>query len=290
MERGFSNVHPLVGFLYYFIFFVFAFILSHPLYLGMMPVAIFIFILIKDRGNISGKLWGFYLLMAFVIFVMNPLFNPRGRTILFWFMDRPITLEAVFLGLNMGLSILTVMLGFLAYQRVMDNHKSMYLLSFIFPKLALVILMVLRFVPLLLHRIHEICSVQKLKGNLMKSGSLRYRIQGGMQIFAILVTWSLEEACKTADAMKARGYGVGKRSSYFAYRFKKRDAHMMAGVLLFAIPLIMGVVYGYGRPRIYPKLDALSLETWDPIFLFLFVIFLCIPLLEEGREFLKWRS
>ena len=110
-----------------------------------------------------------------------------------------------------------------------------------------------------------------------------------MQILKILITWSLEEGLQTADSMKARGYGLAKRSSYSEYSMRKKDRLLLILILLLAAVTFIGLFRGYGKIILYPTLGSLSLDFTGLQFLVLFAWFLMLPILEEGKEIMKWR-
>lgn len=94
--------------------------------------------------------------MAGSVAVINPLFSHRGSHILFYFMDQPITLEAVFYGLMMMTVLLTIFILFISYNYTVTADKFMYLFAGVAPKTALLTLMTIRFVPLFQRRLRQI--------------------------------------------------------------------------------------------------------------------------------------
>lgn len=122
----------------------------------------------------------------------------------------------------------------------------------------------------------------------MTEGNLKSRLKVGMLRTQILLSWSLDEAIQTADSMKARGYGIGKKSSYIPYQMEKRDWGWF--IFLFSVLLfcILGGLYGYGKIVIYPELGTLHLYMFDWILYVCMIILYSFPLIVEGREQLKW--
>ena len=289
MDRGFSSVHPFVCFTYYFLIIVFAMLLFHPVYLLLSLAAAIIYNILFDKGKTLLKSWRLYVIMGMAVLIANPLFSHRGSRVLFYFVDNPITLEAVTYGVIMALSLLTVLVTFVSFQHVVDHHKFMYLFSSFLPRTAFLIMMSIRFIPLLIIRLKQITIVRKTMGMDATRGTVKKRVSDGMQILHILITWSLEEALQTADSMKARGYGISKRSSYFEYRMGKRDWILLTIELLLAAVIITGWYLGYGTLKIYPALGVMSANLTYLMFYTAFGILLVIPIFEEGREILAWR-
>lgn len=232
---------------------------------------------------------GFYLFIGILILIINPLFSHRGATILFYLFEQPITLESIMYGFLMMLSIMTILIAFVSFNFVISEDKFIYLFSSFAPKTALLIMMAFRFVPLLKRRLIEITNVQKTRGINVLSGTITQRAKAGFSILHILMTWSLEEALQTADSMKARGYGLGKRSSFHIYRLYKQDIFLLIWFSVLLIFLFTFGLLGVGKLEIYPKLESLQFSTFENYLFGLFLLFIFSPHFIEGREYLKWR-
>src|SRR5690625_5618945 len=126
-------------------------------------------------------------------------------------------------GFVMALSIVTILLMFISFNIILNGNKFLFIFSRILPRTAFLIMLTLRFMPLLKERYEEIDMAQRVKGMTLAHGSLFKRMKNGLTFVQILLAWSLEEALQTADAMKARGYGTGKTSSYIPYNMQARD-------------------------------------------------------------------
>ncbi|SMB82935.1 energy-coupling factor transport system permease protein [Desulfonispora thiosulfatigenes DSM 11270] len=287
--QGFSNRHPLVIFAYYLFLIIFAILLFHPVYLSIALCSSFIFnLIVTDKTSLfkSGK---FYLNMAIAVFLINPILNHRGATILFYLFNNPITLEATIYGLIMSLSLLTILMIFHSLQKVLDHHKFLYLFGKLIPTTAFLIMMTIRFVPLLKRRLEEITLVQKTKGVDTSVGTLKKKARDGMQLLNVLVNWSLEEALQTADSMKARGYGLTQRTSYLVYKMKKRDIGLLVFILILSLVTMYGWFQGYSSLNIYPELQRISFNILDMFFYGVFLLLSFIPVIEEGKEALVWQ-
>src|SRR3712207_4420917 len=90
------------------------------------------------------------------------------------------------------------------------------------------------------------------------------KVKSCMRVLSILVTWALEDAVQTADSMKARGYGYGKRTTFTIFKFTKQDGIMLSFIILVVIICFIGYGVGIGNLRFYPtiahiKFDKLSI-------------------------------
>lgn len=289
MNGGFASLHPVPCFVYYAGAILFGMLLFHPVYLTTAIVALLVLNVLHDRGKRLRQWLPFYVLTGVTAALLNPLFSHRGRHILFYFMDQPITLEAVLYGATLMLSLMAVLLAFLSYNYVITTEKFMYLFSAAAPKTALLALMSLRFAPLLKRRLRLISLVQSAKGISVREGGLRKRLRDGMLLLRILLVWSLEEALQTADSMKARGYGTGRRSAYNVYRMDRRDWAVLAFIAAAGLICVAGWTQGYGVLRIYPRLEPVAFTRWEGLVYGSFSAFMLTPIVVEGTGRLAWK-
>ena len=98
-----------------------------------------------------------------MVILFNSLLTHRGRTTLFWLGDSRIKLEAIMFGVVMGLLLVAIMFTFASYNDIISSHKFLYLFSRISPKVALLTMITVRFVPLFMRRLQKITLVQKQK-------------------------------------------------------------------------------------------------------------------------------
>lgn len=288
-SMGFRGVHPVSGFLYFALWIVILTLGFHILIsaVGLALSLILAWVLGLQRELARNAKWfGLAFLMMTMI---NPLMNHRGLHILFYFMDQPITLEAVVYGIHMAFMIVGALVAFLAFNDVIHPQRFLYLFSGISPKSALMMMVAMRFVPLLRRRLREIGLVQQTRGVSLRTGRWIDRLKGLMQQIQILVTWSLEEAVQTADSLSARGYGQGRRSTYHPYRLLWRD-------ILFAVVCCLGFaacislwLNGYGRMDMFVS-DNLGWGGMDNLVLGVIILYAAIPIGMEGRERLWWHK
>ncbi|KUP21570.1 energy-coupling factor transporter transmembrane component T [Paenibacillus sp. DMB5] len=290
MSSGFRAMHPAVALLYYAGLLLFAALITHPLFLITELGGLILLLLLQGQGRQLLRGLPFYLLMAGSVAVLNPLFSHRGAHILFYLWDQPITLEAVLYGLIMMLVLLTIFLLFISYNYTVTTDKFMYAFAAAAPKTALLTLMAIRFVPLFQRRLREITMIQRFRGIDVGEGSLRKRMRDGMTLLKVLLTWSLEEALQTGDSMKARGYGIRRRSTYSIYKMDWLDkAVLLLLGLSGLIPLILWL-QGYGTFEIYPRMKPLVFGGREAVMYISFCLFVLIPPGLEGKEIWLWRS
>lgn len=261
---------------------------NHPMFLCSALIVILIVNLSQGGGDALKKWAGALIIMGTIMVVLNPFLVSRGTNILFYFRGKQVTLEALIYGVVMALTIVAILLMFVAFNITLNGNKFLFIFSRILPRTAFLIMLTIRFMPLLRERYDEIERVQQVKGKSLQTGPLLNRLKSGMLFLQVLLSWSLEEAIQTADAMKARGYGSGRKSSYIPYRIMGRDwAALMALTLLFALCLLGGYL-GYGKIIIYPELGTLQFYPLDWITGLSMILLIAFPVLIEGREKLRW--
>lgn len=289
MENGFRGYHPYVAFAYYVCVGILLMIYNHPLFL-ITAIALLIFVNIShDRGQALKK-WALPLIIMGTIFaLLNPLLVSRGTHILFYLGNRQITLEAIVFGVVMAFMLVAILILFVSFNIILNGNKFLFVFSKILPRSAFLIMLTIRFVPLLKGRFEEISSVQRMRGMTMMTGTIRERARNGMNMIQTLLTWSLEEAIQTADSMTARGYGSDKKSSYESYKMEKRDWIWLAILVLLFIGSVLGSLLGYGQILIYPELGTLQFYMIDYVLYFSMIVIVSFPLVVEGIEYAQWK-
>lgn len=288
MENGFSKIHPVPSFLYFIGSIVASMIFNHPIYLYTLFIISILLNWSLDGGKVLNKGIKGYLFIAVVITVLNPLFSRRGATILFYIMDQPVTLESIVYGVQLAISLLTILFLFTAYHLVITPDKFLYIFGSVLPKTAFIMTIILRFIPLLKRRLVEIISLQKIHGSFQQKDKKRIKMKQGMETLHTLVTWSLEEALETASSMRARGYGVGKRSSAIHYKMGKKDALIMGVLFVVGLFVLISGLLGIGRYEVYPQIQKVELTTFMIFHFLCFFICSLIPLFLIAKERIEW--
>lgn len=288
VRSAFASVHPIVAFLYYVGAIILCMTMLQPIFL--LSAVLLLFCLNLAHGNeksLKGLLRA-SLTLALFIAILNPLLTHRGSTMLFYLFDNPVTLEAIVYGIIMALSFFAIALSFSSYQTIISSHKFLYVFSRFSPKIALLTMIAIRFVPLFIRRLTQIQLVQKTKGIQTENGSLKSRASSGMKLLSVLLVCSLEEALQTADSMQARGFGTKKRSTYIRYRFEYRDWIIALALLVCFISCMIAISNGQGVLMVYPRLHNMFQIDWLAYASFL--LYISVPLLVEGREWVWWHT
>ena len=291
MRDFFSDYHPFINFLYFALVIGFSLVLAHPLAQGIALVCA-----ISYSVSATGKKSVLFLLryclpMVLLTAFINPAFNHEGTTTLLYFSNgNPLTLESVLYGFSAGAMLVTLLLWFASFNRVMTSDKFIYLFGKVIPALSLVLSMSLRFVPKFKTQMATVAEAQRSIGRDVSSGSLWSRTKTAIVIFSIMITWALENAIETADSMKSRGYGLKGRSAFSIYRFDERDKYTciwfsFCGVFLLVGTMLMAFGFRYFPNIRYAPLDMTTIPFYGVYFA------LCItPVILNWKEERKWKT
>jgi len=220
-----------------------------------------------------------------VMALINPLVSHNGVTVLFVMNHNPVTLEALIYGVAAGGMIVAVMTWFRAFTAVMTSDKLLYIFGSLSPKLALMLSMALRYVPLFTRQVHKVSQSQQALG-LYKEDNLIDRMRGGMRVFSVMVTWTLENGIITADSMTARGYGTGRRSRFSIFRWTRDDVLLLLATLLLTALTIWGVADR--NVAYYPSFTATSVTARALAGFIAYGLLTWLPAIITGKEALKW--
>ena len=291
MRDFFSDYHPFINFLYFTLVIGFSLVLAHPLAQGIALVCA-----IAYSVSATGKKSVLFLLryclpMVLLTAFINPAFNHEGTTTLLYFSNgNPLTLESILYGFSAGAMLVTLLLWFASFNRVMTSDKFIYLFGKVIPALSLVLSMSLRFVPKFKTQMATVAEAQRSIGRDVSSGTLWSRTKTAIVIFSIMITWALENAIETADSMKSRGYGLKGRSAFSIYRFDERDKYTciwfsFCGAFLMVGTMLMAFGFRYFPNIRYAPLDMTTIPFYGVYFA------LCItPVILNWKEERKWKT
>ncbi len=289
--KEFERYHPIVNFTYFLFVIGFSMFFMNPLCLVASFLSAFSYSVML--GGKKSLKFNFLYMFPVVIgtFILNPLFNHSGTTILFYLpTGNPLTLESVLYGISAGFMLVTVICWFSCYNKVMTSEKFIYLFGRIIPSLSLILSMTLRFVPRFLREMKKMVLSQKCVGNDIANGSIIKRAKGGAMILSSMLTWSLENSIETSDSMKARGYGLSGRTSFSIYTLKKRDTFLLSFILVLAVYVLIGAFLGSISFNYFPEISGAKLSIFG-ISIFVSYFVLCIlPIIIEIFGGLKWKS
>lgn len=217
-----------------------------------------------------------------IVAVLNPLFSASGLTELFRLGERAVYLESLVYGACMGGLFMATVLWFEAAASMLSYDKVMALFGNAAPILALMISMCMRLIPQFVRRGRSIFAVQDavdVPGR--SSGDVaRERLRAS----SVLMGWSMEDSLERADAMRARGWGIGRRTTYTRYRFGRADAAALAAVVAAGALVAAIAVQATGRFTFYPRLSA-PVAWWGYIVYAAWMLVPCVLWVCDERRF-----
>lgn len=289
-DSAFHRCHPAVNFLYFVIAAATAMLFPHPVYLVIGAVCSLGWLaMLRGRRGVTAAL-RLALPLALLVVVLSPLANTRGRTVLFEVFGRSITLQAVETALLSAGMLFLVIVWFFLYSAIMTSDRFLHLFGRAAPSASLLVGMTLRLIPTMQDRLSAISQARRgLRGLPEPGRRLRDRVGEGLNALTTLMTWSMEGAITTADAMKARGYGTGRRTSFSPFRFSHADGRVLTVLLSLFVIVTVSHFAGFTQYVVYPAAGPIDTSLTALLSYAAFAGLLSIPLILELKERLIWR-
>lgn len=241
MNIGFKSLHPVTSFIFFVFVFTLCLISSNPFILFITFFCGFIYDFKLRKVKTVSYLLKFILPLTVLITIFNGLFNHYGVTILFTLPNgNNFTLETVIYGLICAVRFSSTLFWLDCFNETVTSDKIIYLFGRFSPRIALIISMVLRFIPLIRRQTDEIAKAEKGIGNVAEPMNFIKKIKSASRRLSILISWTLEKGIDTSESMAARGYGLKGRKAYSDYRFSVYDAIF---IVLSAAALILNAVF-----------------------------------------------
>ena len=312
MTDEFSRYHPVVNLIFYLLVLgTTMFQMSVGLvFISLFSAVVYYFMLKKTEGlKYCTVVVGIIIVSA----IINPLFSHKGGTLLFYlFTGNPVTLESIIYGLISAIIIGAMLLWFSTFNQVMGVERILGAIGKVLPNVSLLITMIMRFIPQYTRHQRKVSMVNKVnkrnygeKINLLnrekteKENVIEARkkqknkngidkiidsIKEGSRTFSITTTWALENSIYTADSMKARGFGTGRRTNYSNYKFQKRDYLLMGWLVI----LWLVVVFSLEREKVYTYYYPFT-QVKNNVVVYLIYGLLCLtPVLINVKEEIRW--
>ncbi len=284
MKTGARGLHPVSSFAFFLAaIFVTLFKLNPAVLLTSLFCAAALDLKLRKKKAAKG-IFAFLLPTAVLITLFNLFFAHYGVTVLFTLKSgNNVTLEALVCGAVYALRTVCAVIWLFCFNEIVTEEKFIFLFAWISPRLALVLSMILRFLPLFSFHAEEIQRARKGLGIDSKSGSFFERFKNSAHALSILVTQALEHAIDTANSMTARGYTLKKRTNCRRYPLRAFDVFLLAlsfVSLLFAV-IFRESVYASFNPVIFVEAPSFKGATVCVCFFALCVSPLIFELSEE---------
>ena len=217
-----------------------AFTLRNPLYLVLILGAAWIVYTTLGRKSPAGSSWGAFVRIGIFFFALAIPFNALsihlGQIVLLrlpetWpIIGGPITLEAIIAGAVSGLSLLTILVVFAAFNSVVDHYQLLRATPAFLFQAGVIISIAITFVPQMVLSAKEIRQAQRIRGH-------RFRgLRDLLPLIIPLLANSLERAIQLAETMEARGFGSVVRPAS-----RRQALAAQAGILACLSGLLVGL-------------------------------------------------
>ena len=249
--KRFNYLHPFIK----LIVFVYLTVTVCATVNPFVQIPIFIFtvclcVMTKQRGVFTQI--KYMLPLAFVMIVINLIFNRRGRNILIYIFDNPVTLESLLFSLLSSLALINMLLIFSLLVYAMTQNELLYLFSSKFPKTAMLFNITASFAGILNDRANDVSTVLKSKNIDVSKGKLKKRIKDAGAVLNVVIAFSIEGAVTSGESLAARWYGAARRTSVSYFKFRAADFYWAAvATVIFAAVLYFVMTSTF---EIYPRL------------------------------------
>ncbi len=254
MREHFADLHPALQIAVYVWLLASTLFLKHPASLLFMYLAALLALRpIRRRGLREGLKTVFLpFFFALPTALFNALLRHYGMYVLFtlpW--NKPFTLEALIDGLQAGFRLGLAFLWFSHLYLYLETDRLLFLFSR-FPSFALLLTLVLRYLPRFHKEAKALSACQKLR-YADTEATFKQKLAVQSELMGGLSAWGLESSIRTADAMLARGLGLPVKSSrYRRYRWHLEDSIVLILFILPAAATLFLLGASYLEASFYP--------------------------------------
>ena len=273
----FDSYHPALNLLFFAAVIAAALLWNHPIFIGIGFVCALVYsFVLKGRKAILFALVA--LVFPFVWsawFAYNTHFgitNP-GET----FIGNNITLESLAFGFAQGCQISTVLLWMVCVFELFTADKVVYLLGRVSPRLALLLAVALRAIPLVAERSVRVNIAQKGIGRGSGCGNFFERARNWVRRVSIVITWSIERFAEMSDSMRSRGSLLRGRSAYSLYRFDARDRTLVITMFALITVCVIGMLLTQTSIQYNPQIIFNRMTLLSLVFFGAYLVFCLLP-------------
>ncbi len=278
----------MVKFLIFILYIPIIFLFSHPYYLTVIFINLSTFALMAEEGKKVFHSVKFTVFLGVFIILINSIIINEGETILINWGFFILSLETVIQSLIYVFQLILVILVFSLINSLINPDKlmeSFMKLKKIPQSILMLLLLSIRFFPLLMQDMNEIEDIQKTRGVEFDKGNLYKRIKNRVKIILPLLSTSLERSIQFSEALETKGFGLSKKRT-LVFQDKMKIEEVLA-VFVNIVLIIIFFVYFYlfdaGIYVIYPEISFPALTNVDIVVLLLTLIlnFIIIHILYQ---------
>lgn len=290
MRNEFSAFHPLVCLAFVAAAATFSALFTDPMLAALSLAGAAAGSAALGGGKAVKFTLRFVLPLFVAVAVLNPLLSHEGFTMIFYLDDNPVTLEAAVYGLVLAVKTAALVLWLSCCVWIFTSDKVIWLFGRVFPMLGLAASMALRFAPRLCRRVSACARAQSAVGMGAGDGGPLRRTRNCMRMLSMTVTWIIEDPVGTADAMRARGFGAGRRTAFSIFRFTRRDAAALTFIAAVSALCAAGYISGAAACQYYPYFKWTRLSAGYFFTVAAYAALCAFPAEFEIKEARRWRS
>jgi energy-coupling factor transport system permease protein len=230
-----------------------ALLLSAPLALAAVAVAIGLAGILAGVGAQLRRAAAFGLLLAVTVMVVNALVTRNGLTVIWRFGDLPVlgqvdvTLEATVYGAVLGLRAFALVLCGALYTFAVDPDEVLRLFRRVSFRSALTATLATRMVPVLVRDSRRFADAQRCRPG---------RPASRVALMRAMTAGVLDRALDVAAALEVRGYGAARRPQRSPAPYSRHDLAFAASALAVVALAIAAKAAGLEPFAAYPSLHA----------------------------------
>jgi energy-coupling factor transport system permease protein len=230
-----------------------ALLLSAPLALGAVAVAIGLAGILAGVGAQLRRAAVFGLVLALLVMVINALVTRDGLTVIWRFGDLPVlgqvdvTLEATVYGAVLGLRAFALVLCGALYTLAVDPDEVLRLFRRVSFRSALTATLATRMVPVLVRDSHRLADAQRCRPG---------RPASRVALLRAVTAGVLDRALDVAAALEVRGYGAAQRPGRSRAPYSRHDLAFGGAALALLALAIVAKAAGLEPFAAYPTLRA----------------------------------
>jgi energy-coupling factor transport system permease protein len=283
------DAHPAVKLAMVLQVFLLSFIFDNPAYLGILLLNICVLCISAGIGKQVIQLWKFMAYVSIFFLIITMLLNENGVTVLFRIPtplpligDIIFTFETLVYAFIHILRFNIVFLGFVFMNYTISPDDLMrILLKIRLPyQLILIVVLTIRFLPILLQDLQIIGDVQQARGYELEKGNLFNRLKRRMTLILPLLSNSLERSIQSSEALEARGFsGQANRTVYKPLIFTNSHYIQLTLVLGLTVYLLYSRTQGWGTYIVYPLIVLAGISYGDIMLFSILIGFLGLILI-----------
>jgi len=233
---------------------------QHPVFL-LMLLAVSVFAVWRGGGLAAfGTMLRYAWPLLVLIVVLNLLVSKDGATVL-WIGPKlfllgkiRLTMESLLFSGVMVVRMLIVLAAGALIVAWLSPDRSLGLLGRVARRSAVTAMMTTRLAPYLAEQSEQIGDVLRTRGVRLDRGGLVQRLAARKPMVSVLLISALEGSWQVAEAMEARGYGMGRRTSYTREQWSRRDGLAWAAMLAAVWMTVQSAWIGWSEFAFYPRL------------------------------------